>query len=917
VTPSRAPWWLYIIAASCLGFFALQAYTYMWGTEDVGFSSYSLSSMIVQQVSRNGAAARAGLRVGDQVVAADGIPLSPKMGWPGWNAAQANFEAGRPIPLKVEREGKQIELALNLRPGSPRDMDWGDWQNIGGNLFTLILALLIAFRRPYDPIARMGAWLGASSVFAMLPLADGWASIWRRLPEPLGLLLWPGAITRSLITGIFLTFAAIFPRTLFRSRWLWVLIWMPVALLGALQCCLYFRLVYQPKAMPTSLDMLRPEFVSSLSGLLYLPACLFVWVIQYRRLEDLNEKRRLRVLVAGMLLCGLAVMALIMLGLFPAPVIATIYATPIPALIFTLYLAGPTSLAYAILRHRVFDLGVIIRSGLQYALGRRLLVSAVPLLAAIFLADLLLHGNQPILAVFRIRGWMYAALAVLAAVAYKRRQKWLDALDRRFFREHYDARRLVREIVEEIRQAKAFEQVVQSVVTRLEAALHPAFAALLVRQPSESSYRTIAVAPAGMGPPPLGKDSKLLALIRLLARPLEVPQTEASWLQQQLPHEETDFLRQARLDLLVPVAIEPSSTEALLALGIKRSEEPYSGEDQDLLLTIATSLAILLEKPHGSPKPRSDIFEECPRCGICYDSGSTQCNQEGARLVPVILPRVLEERYRLERRLGRGGMGTVYAALDTSLERRVAVKVIREDLVGSPEAAERFRQEARTAASFAHPNVVTVYDFGVAAAARAFLVMEILEGSTLREKMAIEKRFAPGFLFPILRDVCLALGAAHSRHLVHRDLKPENIFLARIESGEVAKVLDFGVAKFLSSSTQLQTVDTAPGAVLGTLRYMSPEQRCGAEPHHSWDLWAITVVTYEMLTGVYPFTDNFPAARPEMGPTVAFTPVANYLPTAGRKWQELFEHGFARELSCRHNSASEFLSELLSASAST
>ena len=117
------------------------------------------------------------------------------------------------------------------------------------------------------------------------------------------------------------------------------------------------------------------------------------------------------------------------------------------------------------------------------------------------------------------------------------------------------------------------------------------------------------------------------------------------------------------------------------------------------------------------------------------DSGATQCVQEGARLVPVILPRLLEGRYRLEKRLGRGGMGTVYAAKDTALERGVAVKVIREDLVGSAEAAERFRQEGRVAASFAHPNVVTIYDFGVADGRRAFLVMELLEGTTLREAL--------------------------------------------------------------------------------------------------------------------------------------------------------------------------------------
>jgi hypothetical protein len=203
----------------------------------------------------------------------------------------------------------------------------------------------------------------------------------------------------------------------------------------------------------------------------------------------------------------------------------------------------------------------------------------------------------------------------------------------------------------------------------------------------------------------LQRESKLLSLVRLLGKPLEVPQTGTSWLQQQLPHEETEYLRRGRIDLLVPVTTGPERTEVLLVLGAKRSEEPYSREDQDLLVAIAASLAILLERPAAAAAlPRNDVFEECPQCGACYDSGSSQCAEEGARLLPVILPRLLEGRYLLERRLGRGGMGTVYAASDALLERRVAVKVIREDLVGSAEAAERFRREARAAASFAHPK---------------------------------------------------------------------------------------------------------------------------------------------------------------------------------------------------------------------
>jgi serine/threonine protein kinase len=130
--------------------------------------------------------------------------------------------------------------------------------------------------------------------------------------------------------------------------------------------------------------------------------------------------------------------------------------------------------------------------------------------------------------------------------------------------------------------------------------------------------------------------------------------------------------------------------------------------------------------------------------------------------------------------------------------------------------------------------------------------MEILEGSTLRERLKAEKRLATEKLLCVVRDLCAALGSAHRRHLVHRDLKPENVFLVGTETGEVAKILDFGLAKFVAGSND-RTVDTATGAILGTVRYMSPEQREGQSADQAWDIWALAVTTYEMLTGCYPF----------------------------------------------------------------
>jgi serine/threonine-protein kinase len=205
--------------------------------------------------------------------------------------------------------------------------------------------------------------------------------------------------------------------------------------------------------------------------------------------------------------------------------------------------------------------------------------------------------------------------------------------------------------------------------------------------------------------------------------------------------------------------------------------------------------------------------------------------------------------------------------------------------------------------------VVTIHDFGIAPGARAFLVMELLEGSGLREELQLRKRLPPQRVAGIVQGVCAALEAAHRRQLVHRDLKPENIFLVAGESGEVAKLLDFGLAKFLTSMTMQPTGDTAPGVLLGTLRYMSPEQRRAGEAHASWDLWALSIASYEMLTGAYPFESDLVDSNSSPLAT-AFVPVNTYVPEAPDSWQHFFESCFARNRDRRPQSAGEFLSQL-------
>jgi eukaryotic-like serine/threonine-protein kinase len=200
----------------------------------------------------------------------------------------------------------------------------------------------------------------------------------------------------------------------------------------------------------------------------------------------------------------------------------------------------------------------------------------------------------------------------------------------------------------------------------------------------------------------------------------------------------------------------------------------------------------------------------------------------------------LSGRYRLTKRLAGGGMGDVYRGHDLLLDRPVAVKVLQSSLAADPEHLERFKAEARAAARFSHPCVVAVYDWGSEGADTYYMVMEYVSGSDLRDLLVKRGEIEHGVGLEIMAEVCDALQAAHSVGLVHRDIKPENILLAR--DGKV-KVADFGIAIVADADR------SSSGTILGTLRYLSPEQAQGREATARSDIWAAGAVLGELLTG--------------------------------------------------------------------
>jgi DNA-binding response OmpR family regulator len=216
---------------------------------------------------------------------------------------------------------------------------------------------------------------------------------------------------------------------------------------------------------------------------------------------------------------------------------------------------------------------------------------------------------------------------------------------------------------------------------------------------------------------------------------------------------------------------------------------------------------------------------------------------------------VLDDRYRLEERIGAGGYGAVFRALHLELRQAVAVKVMQPRAPTPQAAVLRFRREGITACRVKHPNAVSVMDFSVTPEGVAFLVMELLEGHGLDEELVARGKLPLARCVEITVPVCRALAAAHAAGIVHRDIKPSNVFLSLDAAGEVVKLLDFGIAK-LSGDAELDRPLTVEGIVLGTPSFIAPERVRGAAYDGRSDVYGVGAMLYRMLSGHLPFAET-------------------------------------------------------------
>lgn len=914
-TQARPPWWVLAAAAVFFGYHVLLVYCDIWRPAAEGLH-FTLSSrgITVTATAAGSAAERAGIRPGDILLACDSRPVRTRL---DWMACQASVSFDRPLVLSIARNDEQLQVHLLFVPDLRRQvLSEAGLARLGVRLvqwLTLVMALVVVLKRPSDLVARVGAWLLATLGVFSLVWPYRFATVWRALPWWAGLSLWLPYLSSLAVGAVLFTFFAMFPRVRLRGAGTWLAVWSPMAL--ALIPGAYYTadLIYRPSHVSGVPDAWAGLLLLSVG---YLAAGVATLIVTYRGLADINERRRVRVvgLAAGI---GCAWAGLFVPVFWRSSSDLTLYGSAWTTLGTLALLIVPLSFGYAIVRHRLLDIRIIIRQGVRYAAARGLLLSLVPLIVAVLAADVLLHRTVSVERVLVTRGWIYLLLAGTAVALHLRRRRWLDALDRRFYRERYDANQLLCQLVGEIRRLAAFDEVLPIVTARIEAALHPTFVSVLVSAPPEPMFRVVAVAPADAHPPRVPAGGTFADLVRVLGRPLEIAIGERDWLHGQLPDEEIEALQASGVSLLAPVAVGPDRLDAVLALGARRSEEPYTREDRDLVGAIAASLALVHQR--GGPwLTRETALEQCPSCGRCFDAGTTTCADEGTALVAVPVPRWLASRYRLDRRLGRGGMGNVYQAQDMALDRAVAVKLVREDLAHDRQARARFESEAKAAAAFTHPNVVTVHDFGVAAGGHAYLVMELLRGVSLRDELRRVGRLEVSRVVRIMQGVGAAVQAAHDRQIIHRDLKPENIVLVGSNGEEVAKILDFGIAKIMAPPTATSaTRETAAGMLVGTPQYMAPEQLRGEPVQPAWDLWAMAVVAYELIVGRLPLATDADAGGAMLLAEGYERAIAAPLSSMPPQWCQFFCRVLALDPAVRPATARAFVSALERAASST
>ncbi|MGQ0762912.1 MAG: protein kinase domain-containing protein [Acidobacteriota bacterium] len=836
-----------------------------------GWTASSTDNRIsITHVDRDGPANV--LRAGDEIVAINGQPLKSY-----YHIAEffQNTDSGSSYSVLVRREAQLQSFTLQIVP-VPTSW-WVGWsiETILNPAIFLITSLTLFLLRPSSkPAVMLALILGMvvpGSMDSFTPDIQPW----------LALVMVAGFTLSNFIFPLCFHLSLFFPKPAFLLQRFphieWVLylphllIRIPYILFGSILLTLGserrfaapFPLLYK---------------VNMALALIYLIGALAMLVTNY---EHANQvvRRRLRVMTAGTVAGLLPWLILWMVDLTSVFIVRARVSWSVwnwlSAGAYAALPIVPLSITYAIVRHRVIPVSLIIREGLQYLLAKNalrliLLLPTIGLSVAIFsnpnrtLTELLFRNS--------IYFYALAIIAVAVLLAYRRRLS--STIDRKFFREAYDQEKILRDLVHELKKLDSISDVSKLVSDKVEAALHPERIYLFYREEERRDLSLRYSSGGSQSELRIPEEFELLRFVEYQGSAVDFPFPQKT----NLPQNEKDWLARLGTNLIVPMTGTDNRLTGLFLLGQKKSEVPYTANDRELLETLANQIAIVYENARLKERVEKDrqikhevlarveqrdinLLKECPRCGSCFDSTARLCVHDESELtLSLPIERIIEQRYRLDKLIGRGGMGAVYEGVDLRLRRKVALKILKGQLFGKTEALRRFEREAYTSAGLSHPHIVTVYDYGVLTTEGAYLVMELVHGETLGSLLQREKSLLPTTAAAWFDQVLAAVGTAHGAGVIHRDLKPDNIFISGDDADRrMVKVLDFGLAKIVHPdgnaeiSAEVNPM-TSPGAVVGTFGYMAPEQLLGGNVDATTDLFSIGVIVVEALTGRRPFS---------------------------------------------------------------
>ncbi len=827
---------------------------------------------VVDYLNPTGPAANK-LRPGDQILRLNGSIRAVRLG-----LLPLTFQPNSTYSVEVLRQGRKITQTLIYQPRP-------FWLYFSYFLLALLnfgIAVFIATSRPDYAVAQIAFFFFVGSARAFSA-----ASLKGFIPPLADFSLWFALLSSSFVWepiqwAVVYDFALRFPEPVQQPRFLRLLRGLLYSAAAGVFCLSLFLVIPYPLGLPDR-GALLPQWISAawldahlrtfadVIGATALLCAPFILARNYRKLPDPVARRRVRWAALGIgielvpISLGIAIIAVFRaLGFYSAYEAVESFLDHFAAVFSSI---GPLALAYAIAKHRVLGIRVVIRKGLQYLLARNVLrlLFWLPLIA--IAADLLTH-RQPLAGFFLTRSWwfyLFLLASVSVTLRYRvRLQLWVD---RKFFRSAYEEEIVLSELIDALQSCDTSDEVARLVSAQLEQSLHPSAIAVLYRR-----------GPAGLftvGYPrdaPLGLEFRGILNERvqdaLQSHRSATTFTEiAGLLYEKATQSDEGILK----TLLTAISGSNGQLVGVLLLGEKKSEQSYSARDRRLLQAIVVQMGIIFEVLSLREQVREEgrvrlevlgkldrdhiqLVLECPHCGICYSQPATHCEADGGALgLTLPIERIVDGKYRLERRIGTGGMGAVYEASDLRLNRAVALKVMTAASFGNIAALRRFEREARAAARLQHPNIVAIYDFGTLRGGGAYLVMQRIIGRSWRSELIRASRIHPQRAAPLFDQLCDAVACAHARGVVHRDLKPENLLLSFSSDGaERVTVLDFGVAKLGLPEDELEPQLTSVDRVVGTHGYMSPEQRSGQLVDARSDIYAVAVITVESLTNYRP-----------------------------------------------------------------